>query len=76
MVPDRRSAYHAVMETDAQLLERWRYLRGMLIAQLDSFETGSLVLRSNGVNVSPVAIADLKQSIQEFDELITNGAAS
>jgi hypothetical protein len=63
-------------ETDTQLLERWRYLRAMLNDQLDLFETGSLVLRSNGVNVSPKAIADLKRSIQEFDALITRGEAS
>jgi len=66
----------AAMETDAQILQRWRDLREMLIGQLDMFEKGSLILRSNGVDISAVAIADLKRSILEFDALITKGEAA
>jgi hypothetical protein len=71
----RRGAYHGVMKTDAQVLQRWRDLRAMLIDQLDMFEKGSLVLRSNGVNISAAAVTDLKRSILDFDALITKGEA-
>lgn len=58
------------METPAEVLQRWRDLRTMLIQQLDMFETGALILRSNGVDISAHAIADLRRSILEFDALI------
>ena len=45
----------------------------MLIGQLDMFKKGSPVLRSNGVDISAAAIADLKASILAFDALITKG---
>ena len=61
------------METQQQIVQRWHDLREMLIQQLDMFETGALTLRSNGVNVSATAIADLKHSILEFDALISGG---
>jgi hypothetical protein len=57
------------MEIQAQVIQRWRDLRTMLINQLDMFETGALTLRSNGVNISAEAITDLKRSILEFDAL-------
>lgn len=63
------------METHAELVQRWRDLRTMLIKQLDMFESGALILRSNGVNVSPEAVADLKRSILEFDALIAQDEA-
>lgn len=47
----------------------------MLIRQLDMFESGALTLRANGVNISAVAIADLKRDILEFDALIGRGEA-
>jgi hypothetical protein len=62
------------METQQQIVQRWHDLREMLIQQLDMFETGALTLRSNGVNVSAPAIADLKHSILEFDALISGEA--
>jgi hypothetical protein len=55
----------------AQMVQRWRETREMLIQQLDAFETGALTLRANNVNVSAAAIADLKRSIFEFDALIS-----
>jgi len=55
----------------AQTVSRWRDLREMLIRQLAMFETGDLTLRSNDVNVSQAAMADLKRSILEFDALIS-----
>ena len=65
----------AGMETDPQILQRWRDLRTMLIDQLDMFETGALVLRSNGVNMSAPAMTDLRRRILEFDALIAKGEA-
>lgn len=46
------------METHAEIVQRWRDLRTMLIDQLEMFETGALTLRSNGVNISSEAIVD------------------
>jgi hypothetical protein len=63
------------METDAQILQRWIDLRTMLNDQLQLFERGALVLRSNGVDISDHAVADLTRSIREFDALITEGEA-
>jgi len=51
-------------------LQRWRDLRGMLIRQLEMFESGALTLRTDQVDVSPAAIANLKREIYEFDALI------
>lgn len=51
-------------------VQRWRDLRGMLIRQLDMFESGGLTLRANDVNVSSAAIRDLKRDILKFDALI------
>lgn len=62
--------YDERMETDAEVAQRWRDLREMLIQQLDMFESGALTLRSNGVNISASAMADLRRSILEFDALI------
>ena len=70
MVLGRRRAYTPHMENHAQVVQRWRDLRTMLIQQLDMFETGALTLRSNGVNISAGAIAALKRQIFEFDALI------
>ncbi|CAN7251645.1 hypothetical protein LJR225_001166 [Phenylobacterium sp. LjRoot225] len=64
----------AFVPTHEQLAKRWRDLREMLIQQLDMFETGALTLRSNDVNVSEAAIADLKRSILDFDALISGGS--
>jgi len=63
------------MGIQAEVIQRWRDLRTMLINQLDMFETGALTLRSNGVNISAEAITDLKRSILEFDALIAKGQA-
>ena len=59
------------METQEQIIQRWRDLREMLIRQLEMFESGALTLRSNDVNISLDAIADLKRSILEFDALVS-----
>ena len=58
------------METPAEIRERWRYLRDLLIAQLDRFESGAMQMHSNEENVSAGAIVMLKRHIKEFDELI------
>lgn len=57
-----------------RIVQQWRDLREMLIRQLDMFETGALILRSNGADVAPAAIHDLKRSILEFDALISEEA--
>ena len=53
-----------------RVVQRWRDLRQMLIGQLDMFESGALTLRTDQVDVSPAAIANLKREILEFDALI------
>lgn len=70
-----RRLYAPRMETPAQIVQRWRDLRTMLIQQLDMFETGALTLRANGVNISEDAMADLRRSILEFDALIAKDEA-
>ena len=63
------------METQAEIRERWRYLRDLLIEQLTRFESGIMQLHANDVNVSAGAIATLKQNIQDFDVLIARSDA-
>ena len=58
-----------------RIVQRWRDLRGMLIQQLDMFETGALTLKSNGLDTAPAAISDLRRSILEFDALISRGTS-
>jgi hypothetical protein len=58
------------METPTQIRERWRYLRDLLMVQLDRFEAGTMQMHSDGENVSAGAIVMLKRHIKEFDELI------
>jgi hypothetical protein len=68
--------YADEMETRAEIVQRWRDLRSMLIQQLEMFEAGALILHSNGLNISAEAIADLKRSILEFDALISQDEAA
>ena len=63
------------METPAEIRERWAYLRDLLIEQLGRFEKGTLRLTTGDVDISPAAIAKLKRSIQDFDELIARSDA-
>ena len=56
------------------VVERWRDLRQMLIHQLEMFESGALTLRTDQVDVSPGAMADLKREILAFDALILDAA--
>lgn len=58
------------METPAEIRERWRYLRDLLIAQLDRFESGAMQMHSGDEDVSAGAIVMIKRHIKEFDELI------
>lgn len=58
------------METPAEIRERWRYLRDLLISQLDRFESGDMQMHSAGENVSAGAMVMIKRHIKEFDELI------
>ena len=63
------------METEAEIRDRWRYLRNLLMEQLSRFESGALQLHSNDVNVSAEAIARLKSNIEDFDQLIARSEA-
>jgi len=76
MASPARTAYPEDMQNQAKILERWRYLRGLLIEQLEAFATGGLRVHSNEINVSAAAIAKLERSIAEFDALIAEAAAS
>ena len=64
------------MGTRAKIVERWRYLRGLLAEQLDAFTGGGLQVRSNDVDISGDAIDELRRSIAEFDALIAEDEAS
>ncbi len=44
----------------------------MLMHQLDMFDSGSISLRSDSVDVSGEAMANLKREILEFDALISD----
>jgi hypothetical protein len=58
------------METQAEIRDRWRYLRDLLLAQLERFESGTMQMHSGDENVSPGAVVMIKRQIKEFDELI------
>jgi hypothetical protein len=58
------------METPREIIHRWRYLRDLLIDQLGRLETGALTIHTPDANVSPAAIAKLKQHILDFDQMI------
>ena len=63
------------MRADPIIVQRWRDLREMLIRQLDMFDSGAISLRSNSVDVSADAIANLKREIFAFDALISDDEA-
>jgi len=63
------------METPAEIRERWRYLRDLLIDQLGRFETGVFKLHAGEQDVSAKAIATLRQNINDFDTLISRSEA-
>ena len=44
----------------------------MLIHQLEMFDSGSISLKSNSVDVSAEAMANLKREIFSFDALISD----
>ena len=60
------------MRARPPVVQRWRELREMLIAQLEMFESGRLTLRTAGVDVSPDAISALQRDILKFDALIAD----
>ena len=64
------AAYHHGMETSAEIRDRWRSLRELLIEQLGRFESDILQMQTAGVDVSPDVIARLKKEILEFDGMI------
>jgi hypothetical protein len=68
-------AYAGYMRADPIIVQRWRDLRQMLIGQLDMFDSGAISLRSNSVDVSAEAIANLKREIFAFDALISDDDA-
>lgn len=60
----------SAMETEAEIAERWRYLRALLIEQLSKFESGAFQIHSGAQDVSAAAIERLKREIEDFDGLI------
>ncbi len=58
------------MEPHSEVVQRWRYLRDLLIDQLNRFESGVMKMHSDNVDVSAGAIVKLKQNIIDFDTLI------
>ncbi|HWF76015.1 MAG TPA: hypothetical protein VN694_02450 [Caulobacteraceae bacterium] len=70
MAPDWARRYLPGMETQAEIVTRWRYLRQLLIEQLAKFESGDLKMHSGAENVSETAIERLKREIEDFDGLI------
>lgn len=70
MAPSRLRGYVPEMETQAEIVIRWRYLRALLIEQLSKFESGELTIHSGAQNVSEDAIERLKREIEDFDGLI------
>jgi hypothetical protein len=70
MVRAGEPAYLGAMETQAEIVTRWRYLRQLLIEQLAKFESGELRIHSGVENVSEGAIERLKREIEDFDGLI------
>ncbi len=75
LAPDAAGPYHRQMETPAEIRERWRYLRDLLIDQLGRFETGAMQMHSDEENVSSGAIVMIKRHIKEFDQLIARSEA-
>jgi hypothetical protein len=71
----RPSHYIPIMETPAEIRTRWRYLRDLLLQQLDRFESGSMQMHSAGEDISVDAIALLKKNILDFDTLIARSQA-
>jgi len=67
---DRPAGLSSGMETQAEIVTRWRYLRQLLIEQLAKFESGELKIHSGAQNVSEDAIERLKREIDDFDGLI------
>ena len=70
MAPTGEPAYLPGMETQAEIVTRWRYLRQLLIEQLAKFESGELKIHAGAENVSEGAIERLKREIEDFDGLI------
>ena len=58
------------MESHSEVVQRWRYLRDLLIDQLSRFESGVMKIHSDDTDVSAGAIVKLKQNIIDFDTLI------
>ncbi|MGH6955390.1 MAG: hypothetical protein ACREEW_01845 [Caulobacteraceae bacterium] len=58
------------METQAEIVTRWRYLRQLLIEQLANFESGHMTIHEGAEDVSKRAIERLKREIDDFDGLI------
>lgn len=75
MAAEDPGAYLKAMETQAEIRDRWCYLRDLLIEQLGQFESGALQVRANNIDVSAGAIAELKKNILDFDSLIARSHA-
>ena len=47
----------------------------MLIRQLDMFDSGNISLKTNNIDVSGEAVANLRREIFDFDALISDDEA-
>ena len=58
-----------------EIATRWRYLRDLLIDQLERFESGKMAMQSDGEDVSEGAIKRIKKNIADFDQMIARSEA-
>ena len=70
MARGQAGSYGGGMETPAEIRDRWRHLRDLLIQQLERFESGAMQMHSADENVSAGTIVMLKRHVKEFDEMI------
>ena len=61
------------MPTPAKIIERWTYLRGLLLEQLADLQGGSLTVHTAGENVSGSSETRPRSEIEKFDELSAEG---
>ena len=54
----------------ASVIERWRFLRALLLDQLDRLQDGSLTIHTAGENVSDGAAVNVRREIEAFDKLL------
>lgn len=64
------------MTASERLVERWTYLRELLLEQLGDLQDGRVTVHTAGENVSGAAAVRLRREIEAFDDLLSNEARS